>query len=155
MAGSRPLKSRVRIQARTLHCPTAWRLFQCRKMRKDKRQAAQSPKHPRPPVFSRITSLLGSSYSNHSARYVNSLCPYSTSQSQLELQADLNTSAQNGLWATQQHNELLLDQAFQTAKDVYLLFSVNKSGEFYGYARSVVATFRFQSLYVSHSLGTE
>ncbi|TFK24953.1 hypothetical protein FA15DRAFT_669010 [Coprinopsis marcescibilis] len=48
---------------------------------------------------------------------------------------DLNISVQNGLWATQKHNELLLDQAFRTSKDVYLIFSVNKSGEFYGYGR--------------------
>ncbi|KAG2010021.1 high-glucose-regulated protein 8, variant 2 [Coprinopsis cinerea AmutBmut pab1-1] len=50
---------------------------------------------------------------------------------------DLALSVKNGLWATQKHNELLLDQAFRTAKDVFLIFSVNKSGEFYGYARFV------------------
>ncbi|KAJ7815343.1 YTH domain-containing protein [Mycena olivaceomarginata] len=40
-----------------------------------------------------------------------------------------------GLWATQKHNEDVLDRAFRTSKDVYLIFSVNRSGEFYGYAR--------------------
>ncbi|EAU85874.2 hypothetical protein CC1G_02897 [Coprinopsis cinerea okayama7 len=50
---------------------------------------------------------------------------------------DLALSVKNGLWATQKHNELLLDQAFRTAKDVFLIFSVNKSGEFYGYARMI------------------
>ncbi|KAH6912818.1 YT521-B-like domain-containing protein [Coprinopsis sp. MPI-PUGE-AT-0042] len=50
---------------------------------------------------------------------------------------DLNLSVENGLWATQKHNELLLDQAFRTARDVFLIFSVNKSGEFYGYARMI------------------
>lgn len=56
-------------------------------------------------------------------------------QNLTDLQDDLNLSVENGLWATQKHNELLLDQAFRTARDVYLIFSVNKSGEFYGYAR--------------------
>lgn len=38
-------------------------------------------------------------------------------------------------WATQPHNEVILDQAYRTSADVYLIFGVNKSGEFYGYAR--------------------
>ncbi|KAJ7644208.1 YT521-B-like domain-containing protein [Roridomyces roridus] len=48
---------------------------------------------------------------------------------------DLDLSVRTGVWATQRHNEGVLDQAFRTAKDVFLIFSVNKSGEFYGYAR--------------------
>ncbi|KAI0927339.1 hypothetical protein AcV5_007896 [Taiwanofungus camphoratus] len=50
-------------------------------------------------------------------------------------QEDLETSVKEGLWATQRHNEGTLDQAFRTSKEVYLVFGVNKSGEFYGYAR--------------------
>lgn len=50
-------------------------------------------------------------------------------------QYDLDLSVQRGLWATQKHNEGILDQAFRTSQDVYLIFGVNKSGEFYGYAR--------------------
>ncbi|KAI0074053.1 hypothetical protein K474DRAFT_1602181 [Panus rudis PR-1116 ss-1] len=50
-------------------------------------------------------------------------------------QFDLDLSVQNGLWATQKHNEGVLDQAYRTSKEVYLIFSVNKSGEFYGYAK--------------------
>ncbi|KAF5361005.1 hypothetical protein D9756_005123 [Leucocoprinus leucothites] len=50
-------------------------------------------------------------------------------------QYDLDLSVQHGLWATQKHNEGILDQAYRTSKDVYLIFGVNKSGEFYGYAR--------------------
>ncbi|KAF9815959.1 hypothetical protein IEO21_04286 [Rhodonia placenta] len=50
-------------------------------------------------------------------------------------QKDLDISVEKGLWATQRHNEGTLDQAFRTSKDVYLIFGVNKSGEFYGYAR--------------------
>jgi hypothetical protein len=42
---------------------------------------------------------------------------------------------QTGVWATQKHNEGILDRAFRTSKDVFLVFSVTKSGEFYGYAR--------------------
>ncbi|KAJ6557532.1 YT521-B-like domain-containing protein [Mycena capillaripes] len=50
-------------------------------------------------------------------------------------QTDLDLSVQTGVWATQKHNEGVLDLAFRTSKDVFLIFSVNKSGEFYGYAR--------------------
>ncbi|KAL4261699.1 YTH domain containing protein [Pleurotus pulmonarius] len=50
-------------------------------------------------------------------------------------QYDLDLSVETGLWATQKHNESILDQAFRTSKDVFLIFGVNKSGEFYGYAR--------------------
>ena len=50
-------------------------------------------------------------------------------------QFDLDLSVEKGLWATQRHNEGILDQAFRTSKEVYLIFGVNKSGEFYGYAK--------------------
>ncbi|KAI0702255.1 YT521-B-like domain-containing protein [Cytidiella melzeri] len=50
-------------------------------------------------------------------------------------QFDLDLSVEQGVWATQKHNEGILDQAYRTSKDVYLIFGVNKSGEFYGYAR--------------------
>ncbi|CED83177.1 Putative signal transduction protein involved in RNA splicing [Phaffia rhodozyma] len=48
---------------------------------------------------------------------------------------DLDTSTEKGLWATQPHNEQVLDQAFRTSKDVFLIFGANQTGEFYGYAR--------------------
>ncbi|KAJ8691693.1 hypothetical protein PTI98_011236 [Pleurotus ostreatus] len=50
-------------------------------------------------------------------------------------QYDLDLSVERGLWATQKHNEGILDQAYRSSKDVFLIFGVNKSGEFYGYAR--------------------
>ncbi|KAF8588557.1 hypothetical protein K439DRAFT_1406014 [Ramaria rubella] len=50
-------------------------------------------------------------------------------------QHDLNLSLERGLWATQQHNEGILDQAYRTSTDVFLIFGANKSGEFFGYAR--------------------
>ncbi|TFY77703.1 hypothetical protein EWM64_g6309 [Hericium alpestre] len=50
-------------------------------------------------------------------------------------QVDLDISVKEGLWATQRHNEGILDHAYRTSQDVYLIFGVNKSGEFYGYAR--------------------
>lgn len=50
-------------------------------------------------------------------------------------QHDLDLSVQQNVWATQRHNEEILDQAYRTSEDVFLIFSVNKSGEFYGYAR--------------------
>ncbi|CCA69016.1 hypothetical protein PIIN_02875 [Serendipita indica DSM 11827] len=50
-------------------------------------------------------------------------------------QYDLDLSVQRGLWATQAHNQEILDQAYRTSNTVYLIFGVNKSGEFFGYAR--------------------
>ncbi|GAA5964021.1 hypothetical protein JCM3765_007843 [Sporobolomyces pararoseus] len=50
-------------------------------------------------------------------------------------EADLKLSVESGLWATQPHNEPVLQQAFRTAKDVFLVFSANGSGEWFGYAR--------------------
>ncbi|PWN53831.1 hypothetical protein IE53DRAFT_95556 [Violaceomyces palustris] len=50
-------------------------------------------------------------------------------------QEDLERSIETGLWATQPHNEPVLDQAFRNSETVILIFSVNQSGEFSGYAR--------------------
>ncbi|GAA6059146.1 hypothetical protein JCM10212_003893 [Sporobolomyces blumeae] len=50
-------------------------------------------------------------------------------------EADLKLSVESGLWATQPHNEPVLQQAFRTAKEVFLVFSANGSGEWFGYAR--------------------
>jgi len=55
-------------------------------------------------------------------------------------QSDLDLSVRKDLWATQKHNEGVLDQAYRTAKEVYLIFGVNKSGGFFGYARYVSLT---------------
>ncbi|CAI6098278.1 unnamed protein product [Clonostachys chloroleuca] len=49
--------------------------------------------------------------------------------------ADLELSVKTGIWATQSHNEQSLNDAFKTADNVYLIFSANKSGEYFGYAR--------------------
>lgn len=48
---------------------------------------------------------------------------------------DLEASVRNGIWATQSHNESTLNQAYKAADNVYLIFSANKSGEYFGYAR--------------------
>lgn len=49
---------------------------------------------------------------------------------------DLALSVKNGLWATQSHNEPVLDKAFRTSHEgVFLIFSANKSGEFFGFAK--------------------
>ncbi|KAJ4312707.1 hypothetical protein N0V94_007308 [Neodidymelliopsis sp. IMI 364377] len=66
---------------------------------------------------------------------------------------DLELSIRNGIWATQSHNEDVLNKAYQvrldsnitglrqwltsrqSAENVYLIFSANKSGEYFGYAR--------------------
>ncbi|CAG7953774.1 unnamed protein product [Penicillium salamii] len=48
---------------------------------------------------------------------------------------DLDLSKISGIWATQSHNEAAMNQAYETADYVYLIFSANKSGEYFGYAR--------------------
>ncbi|EGG13149.1 uncharacterized protein MELLADRAFT_101090 [Melampsora larici-populina 98AG31] len=49
---------------------------------------------------------------------------------------DLNLSVERSVWASQSHNEPILDQAYRTSSEgVYLIFSANRSGEFYGYAK--------------------
>ncbi|KAK9242540.1 YT521-B-like domain-containing protein [Lipomyces tetrasporus] len=48
---------------------------------------------------------------------------------------DLELSVQTGVWATQAHNEHVLNDAYNSADNVYLIFSANKSGEYFGYAR--------------------
>ncbi|KAI1338585.1 YT521-B-like domain-containing protein [Xylariaceae sp. FL0016] len=50
---------------------------------------------------------------------------------------DLELSVRNGVWATQSHNEEGLNAAFKAVDNVYLVFSANKSGEYFGYARMV------------------
>ncbi|KAM0747386.1 hypothetical protein T439DRAFT_383505 [Meredithblackwellia eburnea MCA 4105] len=53
---------------------------------------------------------------------------------------DLKLSVESGLWATQSHNEPVLDQAFRSCREgVFLIFSANKSGEWFGYGRMVSA----------------
>lgn len=56
--------------------------------------------------------------------------------SQSHTEEDLELSVERSMWASQSHNEPVLDQAFRTCPDgVYLIFSANRSGEFFGYAR--------------------
>ncbi|KAF9511676.1 hypothetical protein BS47DRAFT_1486732 [Hydnum rufescens UP504] len=43
---------------------------------------------------------------------------------------DLNMSVERKLWATQPHNEAILDQAYRTSKDVFLIFGANRTGDF-------------------------
>ncbi|KAI5466734.1 YT521-B-like domain-containing protein [Mariannaea sp. PMI_226] len=50
---------------------------------------------------------------------------------------DLELSVKTGLWATQSHNEKSLNEAFKSSDNVYLIFSANKSGEYFGYARMI------------------
>ncbi|KAK5133666.1 hypothetical protein LTR08_007520 [Meristemomyces frigidus] len=52
---------------------------------------------------------------------------------------DLEASVRNGIWATQSHNEQILNKAFGISEHVYLIFSANKSGEYFGYARMASA----------------
>lgn len=48
---------------------------------------------------------------------------------------DLESSIRTGIWATQNHNEGLFNEAYSNTDNVFLIFSANKSGEYFGYAR--------------------
>jgi hypothetical protein len=48
---------------------------------------------------------------------------------------NVDTAQRESVWATQPHNEDLLASAFKTCRHVILVFSVNKSMAFQGYAR--------------------
>lgn len=49
---------------------------------------------------------------------------------------DLKLSVERSIWVSQSHNEPILDQAYRTSPEgVYLIFSANQSGEFFGYAK--------------------
>ncbi|PGH30999.1 hypothetical protein GX50_06241 [[Emmonsia] crescens] len=48
---------------------------------------------------------------------------------------DLERSRVSGVWATQRHNEVVLNHAYETSEAVYLIFSANKSGEYFGYGQ--------------------
>jgi len=54
---------------------------------------------------------------------------------------DVDASVRQGTWETQHHNERTFDEAYRTAENVYLIFSVNKSGEYFGCARMNSAIF--------------
>lgn len=52
---------------------------------------------------------------------------------------DLHESVKSGQWSTQNHNQSVLDRAYSTAREgVFLFFSANRSGEFFGVARYVL-----------------
>lgn len=46
---------------------------------------------------------------------------------------NVNNAMRDGLWATQEKNQQLLTEAYETSRHVILLFSVNKSMAFQGY----------------------
>ncbi|KAL9131068.1 MAG: hypothetical protein Q9217_000891 [Psora testacea] len=48
---------------------------------------------------------------------------------------NLNQAVRDSHWATQKHNALVLNEAFQGGSPVYLIFSANGSGCYFGYAR--------------------
>ncbi|KAK6436397.1 hypothetical protein LTR95_007412 [Oleoguttula sp. CCFEE 5521] len=50
---------------------------------------------------------------------------------------DLDASVRRGAWTTQVHSEAALNAAFECAENFYLIFSANKSGEYFGYARMI------------------
>jgi len=69
---------------------------------------------------------------------------------------DVERSMRSGLWTTQPHNEPILTAAFEKAHEVYLVFSVNGSGEYCGYARMVTSprSGRAKSMYTHGELGS-
>ncbi|KAF2769847.1 hypothetical protein EJ03DRAFT_361710 [Teratosphaeria nubilosa] len=67
---------------------------------------------------------------------------------------DLEASVKNGIWATQSHNEETLNRAYEEADSVYLIFSANKSGEYFGYAR-MASPISGESVHLGPSVETE
>jgi len=59
------------------------------------------------------------------------------------------TFCEQGIWATQEKNAEIFNEAFNTARDVILIFSVNKSGKFQGYVRTLSASVSCPSLHFS------
>ncbi|KAH7924518.1 hypothetical protein BV22DRAFT_1013117 [Leucogyrophana mollusca] len=92
---------------------------------------AHSPYHDHHSVKARS----GSSYASTNSSFLSRYFPRRFFILKSLTQFDLDLSVERGLWATQKHNEAILDQAYRTSQDVFLIFSVNKSGEFYGYAK--------------------
>lgn len=43
---------------------------------------------------------------------------------------NIQRAVADGVWATQRHNEVKLNEAFATCSNVFLIFSVNMSGHF-------------------------
>ncbi len=84
---------------------------------------------------------------------------------------DLINSVAQGMWVTQTKNEGTLNRAFKVHKcwplsmssanprkgfgNVYLIFSANKSGEYFGYARMASSIFDGCSTEPNHDLGTK
>ncbi|KAJ4370531.1 hypothetical protein N0V83_005052 [Neocucurbitaria cava] len=68
---------------------------------------------------------------------------------------DLELSVRNGIWATQSHNEEVLNKAFRSTENVYLIFSANKSGEYFGYARMASPILEDGSKFISSAPKTE
>lgn len=52
---------------------------------------------------------------------------------------NIQLSVNKGIWATQAMNETILDDAFNNSSKVILIFSVNMSGYFQGYAQMISA----------------
>ncbi|CAK5283834.1 unnamed protein product [Mycena citricolor] len=50
---------------------------------------------------------------------------------------ELDRCAMDGVWYIQKHNQVVLDQSFRTSQETILFFSMNKSGQFYGYAKMI------------------
>jgi len=54
------------------------------------------------------------------------------------------------MWSTQFHNEPILNEALRRSPVVYLVFGVNKTGQFFGYAKYVIPPRRATSL-ITHT----
>ncbi|KAI7178524.1 hypothetical protein KC316_g9298 [Hortaea werneckii] len=68
---------------------------------------------------------------------------------------DLEASVRSGTWATQVHIEQALNKAYDEMENVILIFSANKSGEYFGYARMASKPFDKLVDLKTTSAGTE
>ncbi|BEJ04844.1 hypothetical protein CcaverHIS641_0206610 [Cutaneotrichosporon cavernicola] len=67
---------------------------------------------------------------------------------------DLEDAVKTRQWKTQRHNQPILDQAFRTSQDVYLIFGANRSGEFFGYAKMTAPSLHIRTAAMRPSFGS-
>ncbi|BEJ12196.1 hypothetical protein CspHIS471_0206560 [Cutaneotrichosporon sp. HIS471] len=67
---------------------------------------------------------------------------------------DLEEAVQTRQWKTQRHNQPILDQAFRTSQDVYLIFGANRSGEFFGFAKMTAPSLHIRTAAIRPSFGS-
>ncbi|KAM0791740.1 hypothetical protein ACM66B_004008 [Microbotryomycetes sp. NB124-2] len=95
---------------------------------RERRKSVPTPDRASSPESDSTTSTTSTFFDEHFPRRYFIMKAHST--------RDLESSLRTGLWSTQSHNESVLDQAYRTSREgVFLVFSANKSGSWFGVAK--------------------